>query len=91
MTKSEFKDVILPFVELYWQRTLFMHFPQSKTRQIRLGQMVLFCRQSFVPDSIIILNDNDDIIDGFHVCDHNQWQGEDIQTKLEEIGVFSEA
>ena len=90
MTKNEFKNAVIPFVELYWKKTLFMNFPQSKPKQLRLGKMVVFCRQSFVPDSVIILDDNENIIVGFHLCDHNQWQGEDIQSKLEELGVWEE-
>lgn len=86
MTHNEFKDVILPFIDLYWERTKYFNWPKSQ--QIRLGQMILFCHQTFIPDDVIVVDNNDDIIDGFHVCGQNLWKGEIIKNKLEELGVW---
>ncbi len=90
MTRDEFKFAVIPFVELYWKKTVFMNFPQSTSQQLRLGKMVVFCRQSFVPDSVIILDNDEKIIDGFFVCGYDTWKGASIKDKLEELGVWEE-
>lgn len=88
MTRPEFEFTILPFINFYWRRTKYHVLP--KDEMFRLGQMVFFCGKTYIPDSLIFLDDQDNIIDGFHVCGHNMWKGEDIKTKLEELGVWTE-
>ena len=88
MTKNEFEFTILPFINFYWKRTFYHVLP--KDEEFRLGQMVMFCSKTYIPDAVIFLNEQDDIVDGFFVCGYNTWKGEKIKTKLESLGVWSE-
>ncbi len=88
MTQPEFEHIILPFIDFYWKRTFYHTWP--KDEEFRLGQMVFFCSQHYIPDAVIFLNDQDEIVDGFYVSNHNKWKGEDIKAKLEELGVWEE-
>ena len=86
MTQPEFEFTILPFINLYWKQTHYHVWP--KDQEFRLGQMVFFCSKTYIPDAVIFLNEQDDIVDGFFVCGYNTWKGEKIKTKLEELGVW---
>lgn len=88
MTKNEFEFTILPFINFYWKRTLYHILP--KDEEFRLGQMVMFCSKTYIPDAVIFLDKNDDIIDGFYVCAKPYWKGVLVKNKLEELGVWNE-
>lgn len=88
MTQPEFEHIILPFIDLYWKHTKYHTWP--KDQEFRLGQMVFFCSQTYIPDAVIFLDKNDDIIDGFYVCAKHSWKGRLVKNKLEELGVWSE-
>ncbi len=88
MTQPEFERILLPFIDYYWKQTKYHVWP--KDEEFRLGQMVIFCGKTYIPDAVIILNNNDDIIDGFYVCGHNTWKGQKIKDKLQELGMWHE-
>jgi hypothetical protein len=90
MTKHEFETVILPFLDYYFEKTNYYNILDDLwCKPIRIGKMVLFCSKLYVPDDIIIVDDDDNIIDGYHVCRDNDWKGEKILNKLISLGVYT--
>ena len=90
MTKDEFETIIIPFLTYYWDKTHYYNLLDNKwCEPIRLGNMVLFCSKSYVPDDVIIVDDNDNIIDGYHICRNNEWKGEKIRDKLISLDVYT--
>lgn len=92
MTKHEFETVIIPFLNYYWDKTHYYNniLDNMWCEPIRIGNMILFCSKLYIPDAVIIVNSDDDIIDGYHVCKDNKWRGVDIKEKLISLGVWEE-
>lgn len=91
MTKYEFETVIIPFLNYYWGKTHYYNIIDNKWgKPIRIGNMILFCTKTYVPDDIIIVDSDDNIIDGYHVCRDNSWNGELIKDKLKTLKVWQE-
>lgn len=89
MTKQEFETVIIPFLDYYWGQTKYYSVLNNLwCKPIRIGNMILFCSKLYIPDDIIIVDDDDNIIDGYHVCRDNVWNGENIKDKLISLGVY---
>lgn len=91
MTKSEFENIILPFLHYYFNKTTFYRgLGKEWGEPIRIGNMILFCTKSYIPDDIIIVDHNDNIVDGYHVCRDNLWNGVNIKDKLISLGMWRE-
>lgn len=91
MTKHEFENVILPFLDYYFDKTNYYSILDNMwSKPIRIGNMILFCSKLYVPDDVIIVDNDDNIIDGYHVCRSNEWNGENIKNKLITLGLWQE-
>lgn len=91
MTKNEFQNTILPFLDYYWTKTHYYDMLNGMWgRPIRIGNMVLFCTKSYIPDNIIIVDADDNIVDGYHICHDNMWNGELIRDKLLSLGMWQQ-
>lgn len=77
---------------MYWENCNYYHLLSDMwSKPIRIGNMVLFCTTSYIPDAIIIVDNNDNIVDGYHVTRDNTWNGISIEKRLIELGVYTPA
>lgn len=90
MTKDQFESIIIPFLNYYWEKTQYYNIGKLWDEQIRIGNMILHCSKSYIPDDIIIIDQEDNIIDGYYVCRNNKWNNEVIKDTLITLGVFEE-
>lgn len=86
MTSKDFEEVFLPFLDYYWSKTHYFLLGPYDT-PIRIGQMVLFCSNCFVPNVLLIVDKDDKVIDGFAACGDYEWNGRSAREQLREIGV----
>lgn len=90
MTRDEFETVVIPFLHLYWEKHNYYDLLDGMWgKPIRIGNMILFCTTSYIPDDIIIVDDNDNIVDGYHVTRDNSWNNISIEEQLTKLGIYS--
>lgn len=90
MTKHEFETIIIPFLTYYWNKTHYYNILDNKwCEPIRIGNMILFCSKLYIPDAIIIVDDKDNIIDGYYVCRDISWKNKPIKETLINLGVYT--
>ena len=84
MTESEYRNVILPFLGYYWGKTgYYKSFTGEQI--IKIGHMVLFCDNYYIPNAILILDDDESPIDGFNSIGFNYWNGKLVTDILNEL------
>lgn len=74
MTKHEFENTVIPFLRYYWDKDRYFTLYSASEIPIQIGNMMLFCSKSFIPDAILLFNENE-IVDGFFVCGDHTWDG----------------
>lgn len=70
MTNDEFELSILPFLDYIFDKCSYYSCLDSSKRErpFILGNMVLVCSKSYVPDQLLILDKDQNIIDGIEIC-----------------------
>ena len=84
MTEIEYRNIILPFLNYYWDKTKYYE-PFTGEKQIKIGNMILFCDNYYTPNAILILDDKGTPVDGFNPIGFNYWNGKEITDILEEL------
>lgn len=87
MTRNDFDKIILPFLDYYWKVTPYTTLLAWTHNPIRIGKMVLFCGKCRVPDALLIVDDNDEPIDGMYITGFYEWKGQDVETLMLEKGL----
>lgn len=54
---------------------------------IRLGNIVLFCDKTHIPDVVLIVDEDNRVIDGYAFGKDYEWNGRSAREQLREIGV----
>lgn len=70
MTNDEFELSILPFLDYIFDKCPYYSCLDFSKREqpFILGNMVLVCSKSYVPDQLLILDKNQNVIDGIEIC-----------------------
>lgn len=87
MTKEEFRDIVVPFLHFYWDRTRYYFILDNTDGVVRVGNMVLFCSTFYIPDVFLIVDGCDKVIDGYAIGRDHLWNGRSAREQLREIGV----
>ena len=75
MTENEFKTVT-ELSKNYYELTEFdLDLYDFLPKRVNIGNVIIFCSKSFVPDSCLILNSHGVVKDGFHVCGEYYFNG----------------
>lgn len=85
MNEKYFHDNIIPIVDSYWEYIdkFKINFENST---YKIGKMIIFYCTSFIPDAILIFDDNDVVIDGFISVDRQyMWSDKLVSDILEEL------
>jgi hypothetical protein len=68
MTQSEFESSIIPFLDYLWKKTHYYNIFKHNVIPFILGNLVLVCSKSYIPDQLLILDKDQNVIDGIEIC-----------------------
>lgn len=88
MTNDEFELSILPFLDYIFDKSPYYSCLASGMREVPfiLGNMVLVCSKSYVPDQLLILDKDQNFIDGIEICATDAvWNGRKISDIIKDF------
>jgi hypothetical protein len=86
MTQSEFESSVIPFLDYIWKKTHYYDIFKHNEIPFALGNLVLVCSKSYIPDQILVLNESAAVIDGFELLKTEaKWNSEFISDIIERI------